>query len=449
MKFLVIGGDAAGMSAASKAKRLDPDLAVTVLEKTFDVSYSACGMPYNIADPDRQIDDLVVRAAQTFIRKNKINLLTGHEARKIDREKRTVEGVKSDGEPFEYGYDRLLIATGAFPRVPDIPGTDLDGILVLKSLEDGRKIKSYIDEHSVRDAVLVGMGYINLEMAEALRERAVRVRMVKPGKDLLPWMSRDLADVVRKELEENGVELYPGCGVKRIEKSENRLNVVCDGIHFDTDMVLLGTGVNPDSRIASEAGIETGIGGAVAVDEYCRTSDENIYSAGDCADAIHVVTGEKCYIPLALRANRAGWAVAENVCGDRNALQGVAGTAVFKVFDLEVARTGLNAKESADAGFDPVEVAIRSSSRAHSYPGAHPIHVAMVGDRKTRRLLGVQMVGKEGVAHRINAPAVALHNCMTVDGFSQTDLAYAPPFGPTWDPMLTCANQLLKKLQVR
>ena len=446
MKFLVIGGDAAGMSAASKAKRLAPDMEVTVLEKTFDVSYSACGMPYNIADPEREIDDLVVRDAQTFIRKNKINLLTGHEARKIDRENRTVEGITSDGKAFAYEYDRLLIATGASARVPDMPGTDLDGVMVLKNLEHGRKIKSYIEDHGVRDAVLVGMGYINLEMAEALRERAIRVRMVKPGKDLLPWMSRDPADVVRQELEENGVILYPGCAVKRIEKAEDRLNVVCDGVDLQTDMVLLGTGVTPNSRIASEAGLKTGIDGAVAVDEYCRTSDENIYSAGDCADAIHVVTGKKCYIPLALRANRAGWAVAENVCGGRNALQGVAGTAVFKVFDLEVARAGLNVKEAADAGFDPAEAVIRSSSRAHRHPGARPVHVAMVGDRKTRRLLGVQMVGKEGVAHRINAPAVALHNYMTVDAFSQADLAYAPPFGPTWDPMLTCANQLLKKL---
>ena len=410
------------------------------------MSYSACGMPYNIADPEREIDDLVVRDAQTFIQKNKINLLTGHEARRIDRENRKVEGVKTDGEVFAYEYDRLLIATGAFPRVPDIPGTDLDGVLVLKNLEHGRKIKSCIEDHGVRDAVLVGMGYINLEMAEALRERSITVRMVKPGKDLLPWMSRDLADVVKQELEENGVELLPGCAVKRIEKVEDRLNVVCDGVDLQTDMVLLGTGVTPNSRIASEAGLETGIGGAVAVDEFCRTSDENIYSAGDCADAFHVVTGEKCYIPLALRANRSGWAVAENVCGGRNALQGVAGTAVFKVFDLEVARTGLNVKEAADAGFDPAEAVIRSSSRAHRHPGARPVHVAMVGDRKTRRLLGVQMVGKEGVAHRINAPAVALHNYMTVDAFSRADLAYAPPFGPTWDPMLTCANQLLKKL---
>ncbi|MFO7752175.1 MAG: FAD-dependent oxidoreductase [Desulfobacteraceae bacterium] len=447
MKFLVIGGDAAGMSAASKAKRLDPDIEVTVLEKTFDVSYSACGMPYNIADPDRSIDDLVVRDAKTFIEKNRINLLTGHEARKIDRENRTVEGFASDGETFAYGYDRLLIATGASARVLDIPGTDLDGVLVLKSLEDGRKIKSCIERKQVKKAVIAGMGYISLEMAEALHERSVHVQMVKPGKKLLPWMSRDLADVVNQELEAEGVTLYPGHAVKRIEKTGGNLTVVCEGLDLDADMVILAVGVAPNSRIASEAGLETGIGGAVAVDQFCRTSDENIYSAGDCADAFHVVTGEKCYIPLALRANRAGWAVADNVCGGRTALQGVAGTAVFKVFDLEVARTGLTTKEAADAGFDPVEETIRSSSRAHSYPGAHPVHVAMVGDRKTRRLLGVQMVGKEGVAHRINAPAVALHTHMTVDAFSQTDLAYAPPFGPTWDPMLTCANQLLKKLK--
>jgi NADPH-dependent 2,4-dienoyl-CoA reductase/sulfur reductase-like enzyme len=211
-------------------------------------------------------------------------------------------------------------------------------------------------------------------------------------------------------------------------------------------MVIVASGVRPNSRIARDAGLVTGISDAVSVDDQLRTSDQDIYSAGDCADAFHVVTGQRCWIPLALRANRAGWAVGDNVCGIKTRLDGVVGTAVFKFFALEIARTGLSPKEAVAAGFDPVEVVVKNSSKAHAQRGATTIYTAMTGDRNTGRLLGVQMVGEQGVAHRINAPAVALHNQMDVQDFFQTDFAYAPPFGPVWDPLLTAANQLLKKL---
>jgi NADPH-dependent 2,4-dienoyl-CoA reductase/sulfur reductase-like enzyme len=211
-------------------------------------------------------------------------------------------------------------------------------------------------------------------------------------------------------------------------------------------MVLAAVGIAPNSKIASDAGLKLGVSQSISVDKMLRTSDENIYAAGDCADAYHVVTGKKTWIPLALRANRSGWAAADNVCGKQVRLEGVAGTAVFKVFNLEVARTGLDPKEAEEAGFDPVFVTIKSRSRAHAHPGSKTIQVQMVGDKKSGRLLGAFMVGEEGAAHRINAAAVALHNHMTVEAFSTTDLSYAPPFGPVWDPLLTAANQLLKAL---
>jgi NADPH-dependent 2,4-dienoyl-CoA reductase/sulfur reductase-like enzyme len=222
--------------------------------------------------------------------------------------------------------------------------------------------------------------------------------------------------------------------------------VVCDGVTLEAETVLVAVGVQPNSGLAAGAGLKLSVGGSISVDRRLRTSNEHIYSAGDCADAFHVVTGKKTWIPLALRANRAGWAVADNVCGRSVELPGVSGTAVFKVFDLEVARTGLNVREAEGAGFDPAAVTVSSRSRAHAHPGASTILVHMVADRKTGRLLGAQMVGREGAAHRINAPAVALHAGMTVDQFFQSDLAYAPPFSPVWDPMLTAAGQLLKKM---
>ncbi len=487
MKFLIIGGDAAGMSAASRAKRNNPQMEVTVLEKSGDVSYSACGMPYNIADPLRDMDDLIVRSADEFRIKNKINLLTGHRVDKIDPISKSVTGtIVSDklnilnniDQKFSYSFDKLLIATGATPLIPNIAGIDLEGVMPLKSLEHGRAIKSFISSSSasstvnpttlqsksysnpVKKAVIIGMGYIGLEMCEALRARSIEVAMVKPGSQFLPWMVSDLADIVKQELNTNGVKIYSGYKIQKIEKIEisdrydqnSSLAVICqhttsnENLILDADIVIVASGVKPCSQLALDAGLEISVSGAISVDKSLKTSNDNIYAAGDCADAFHIVTDKKCWIPLALRANRAGWAAADNVCGVQTILPGVAGTAVFKVFELQVARTGLTVKEAITSGFDAVEVLIKTRSKAHAHPNSQTIYVAMVGDKKSGRLIGVQMVGKDGVAHRINAAAVALHAKMTVADFTQTDLAYAPPFGPVWDPLLTAANQLIKKL---
>ena len=446
MKFVIIGGDAAGMSAASRAKRHMPEMEVIVLEKTEDVSYSACGMPYNIADADRDMDDLVVRAADVFRTKQGIDLFTGYHADSIDTQNRSVSGRIGNKEPFRFFYDRLLIATGGRPKIPDLPGFDLPGVVALKNLEDGRRIKDYLRINNVRRAVIIGMGYVGLEMAEALRERSIDVAMVKPGPDLLPWMPRELAQVVEQELVDNGINLHLGCQITGIEKTVDNLRVVCKDLTLAADMVLVAVGIDPNSELASAAGIETSVANAIAVNRELRTSNHTVYAAGDCADAFHVVTGQKTWIPLALRANRAGWAVADNVCGKPAQLEGVAGSAVFKVFNLEVARTGLSDEESRRHGFAPAAVTIKSRSRAHAHPGAQTIWVHLIGDKSSGRLLGAQMVGREGVAHRINAAAVALHAKMPVASFSETDLAYAPPFGPVWDPLLTAANQLLKRM---
>ena len=447
MKFTVIGGDAAGMSAASRAKRNLPDLEITVLEQTEDVSYSACGMPYNIADPDREMDDLVVRHAHVFREKQGIDLRTGHRVKGIDRAAKMLTGTTLNGEEFEVPYDKLLIATGASPIIPALPGFDLPGVMALKSLEDGKKIKDFIRSQDVKKVVIIGMGYIALEMCEALRERDIEVHMVKPRPIFLPWMNQDLASVVKEEVEGHGVGIHMGHKIERVEKSGDSLKVICPNLTLEGQAVLVAIGVRPNSEMAASAGLELGPFGSIAVDRTLKTTDENIYSAGDCADSFHVVSGQKTYIPLALRANRAGWAVADNVTGKRVEFEGIVGTSVFKVFDLEVARTGLSVAEAEKFGFEPVENVIKSRSRAHAHPGSTTIFVQIVGDRKSGRLLGMQMVGKEGAAHRINAPAVALHRKMTVQAFGQCDLAYAPPFSPVWDPMLTAANQLVKKLK--
>jgi CoA-dependent NAD(P)H sulfur oxidoreductase len=448
MRFVIIGGDAAGMSAASRAKRRDPGLEVIVLEKTADVSYSACGMPYNIADPGRSMDDLVVRSADAFRQKAGIDLRTGHHVALIDPDRGLVAGAADDSRAFELPYDRLLVATGATPIMPNLPGFDQPGVMALKSLEQGRRIKAFIEEHGVRRVLIIGMGYIALEMAEALRARGIEVEMAKPRTDLLPWMDRRLASEVEQELIGNRVRLHFGRSVATIENIGGSLRALDENsapiADQAADMVLVAMGVRPASELAEQAGLTLGAAKAISVDRQMRTSRDRIYAAGDCADAYHVVTGCKTWVPLALRANRAGWAVADHLSGRPVDIPGVAGTAVFKVFDLQVARTGLNAAEAAAAGFDPVAVTIASRSRAHAHPGGSPIQVHMIGDKRSGRLLGAQMVGREGVAHRINAAVVALHAALSVEQFAQCDLSYAPPFGGVWDPLLVAANQLQK-----
>jgi NADPH-dependent 2,4-dienoyl-CoA reductase/sulfur reductase-like enzyme len=446
MDFLIIGGDAAGMSAASRAKRQRPELNVTVLEQTADVSYSACGMPYNIADPQRPIDDLVVRRAEVFRDKQGIDLLTDMEATAVSPAARTVSARDARGRVRTFHYDKLLLATGARAIRPDLPGIDLPGVMVLKSLAHGRAIKEFIARQGVTKAVIIGMGYIALEMCEALHERGIAVDMIKPREALLPWMAPRLAEQVQAEVEGRGVGVHAGHAVQKIEQAADGLAVVAPELVLKGDLVIVAVGVAPASELAAAAGLKTSVAGAVAVDARQRTADSAIYAAGDCADAFHVVTGQRTWIPLALRANRAGWAVADNVCGIDRRLAGVAGSAVFKVFDLQVARTGLNEDEARRTGLEPASVVIQSRTRAHAHPGSSDFWVYMVGDRGSGRLLGVQMVSRDGAAHRLHAPAVALHAAMTVEQFSQADFGYAPPFGPTWDPMLTAANQLLKKL---
>ncbi len=446
MDFVIIGGDAAGMSAASRAKRNQPELNVMVLEKTTDVSYSACGMPYNIADEARDIEDLVVRKASVFVDKQGINVMTGHPVDQIDPNQKTVSGTSVDGKAFQRHYDKLLIATGASPVLPKIPGIDLPGVFPLKSLEDGRRVKAFLYDHNVRRVVIIGMGYIALEMCEAFYKRDIKVAMVKPREQFLPWMPEDMAAVIKSDLEEHDVHIHTGQAIEKIDYQNGVYHVVCRNMVLEGDMVLVAMGVRPNSQLAIQGALALGPNDAIAVDKFMNTSQKDILAAGDCADAFHVVTGQRAWVPLALRANRAGWAAADTVLGNPTEIEGIAGTAAFKVFDLQVARTGLTVEEAASAGFNPESVIIQSRSKAHAHPGSSTIWVHMVGDKTSGRLLGAQMVGREGTAHRINAVAVALQNQMTVSHFSQADLAYAPPFGPVWDPTLTAANQLVKKL---
>ncbi|MGM0418840.1 MAG: FAD-dependent oxidoreductase, partial [Thermodesulfobacteriota bacterium] len=402
MKIVIIGGDAAGMSAASQIKRKYPKNQVVVYEGTHDVSYSACTMPYSIADPDDDIERLIVRAPEEF-RKTGIELHLGHWIEKIDRDAKIISGKKENNESFSDSYDRLFIATGNRPFMPPVKGLDSYGVFPLKSLEHGRKIDEYLETNTVKKAVIIGMGYIGLEMGEALHSRNIEVTMFEAGNELIPWLHKDLTAPVKETLDEKNITYFTSTFVTEIEKTEKGLLVKTKEKEFETDMIIACMGVVPNSEIAENAGLELGPSKAISTNTFMQTSDPDIYAAGDCACARHILTGKCVWIPLALTANRGGKTAARNIVGEKDEFPGILGTAVFKVFDYEIARTGFTVQEAEEAGFDPVETIITSKSKAHTYPGSEKLYVNIVGDKKSGKLLGLFIVGKEGAARRINA----------------------------------------------
>jgi NADPH-dependent 2,4-dienoyl-CoA reductase/sulfur reductase-like enzyme len=453
--FVVVGGDAAGMSAASKAKRDAPDLEVIVFERGEWVSYGACGLPYYVKGAVESLEALVTVPPEAFREERGIDLRTNHEVVAIDPESSTVT-VESPEERFEQPYGTLLLATGARAVEPPIDGMDLDGVFTLHSLPAARAVREYLgfdasgptDTEPVIDrAAVVGGGYIGVEMAEAFAEHGLEVHLFEMLPHVLQPFGERVAERVEEHLREQGVDLHLDTPVEAFV-GDGRLEAIRtpDG-EVPIDVAMVGVGVAPNVELAAGAGIEIGETGAIATDEYGRTSDESVFAAGDCAEARHVVTGEADHVPLALTANRAGRAIGGTVAGEPTPTGGMAGTAVLKAFDLEVARTGvIDEAQARDAGFDPVSVSIEAGSRAHYYPGGSPIGIEMVADRGSGRLLGAAMVGREGVTKRIDTVATALHAGMTLGEVETLDLSYAPPFSPVWDPVLTAAKVLRGKL---
>ena len=444
--FVVIGGDAAGMSAASKAKRDDPELDVVVFEKGEWVSYAACGMPYYVKGAIPELDDLVTVTAEEFREERDIDLRTGHEVVGIDPDAETVT-VETDGETFEQSYDHLLIATGASAIEPPFEGIDLDGVFTIHNMDEADAIERYVTDRTPETAAIVGGGYVGIEMAEALVERGLTVHLYEMLPNVLQPFGETVAEVVETHMRDQGVHLHLETAVSGFTGDGRVEGVELDDDTIDADIAIVGVGVKPNASLAERAGIELGPTGAIATDEYGRTNYENVYAAGDCAEARNVVTGDPDHVPLALTANRAGRAIGQTVTGSPTEVGAIAGTAIVKAFDLGAARTGLVDEASAlEAGFDPVSVTIDASSRAHYYPGGSELTVTLVADRETETVLGGTMVGREG-AKRIDTVAMALHAEMTVAELQNADLAYAPPFSPVWDPVLTAAKVLDGKLE--
>lgn len=447
---VVIGGDAAGMSAAAALRRRLPKAyEVVVLERDEWTSYSACGIPYWVAGDVEDAESLVARTPEEH-RANGIDLRTGTEAVRIDAEAREVETSDGDRIPFEV----LVLATGAEPVRPDLPGIDGEGILGVQNLGDGQAVIDAL-ETGPEHVVVVGSGYVGLEMAEAFVARDIRTTVVEKAPVPLSIIEPRLGEKVAAAMRGRGIELRTGAAVEGFELDDHGqvTGVTVDGEVLPADLVVLGLGVTARSGLASEAGLPTGVKGGIVTDARQRVvGADRIWAAGDCVETRDRTTNLPIHLPLGTHANKQGMVVADDVAATlleephRLTFPGVVQTAITKFCALEISRTGLGERQAKDAGFDPVVVSIETSDRAGYMPDAGEMTVLLVADRASRRLLGVQVVGSENAGLRVDAAATALTAGMTVDDVVMLDLAYAPPFASVWSPIQVAARAAVKAL---
>ncbi len=452
---VIIGGVACGSKVAARLRRLDPEAAITVLERGYFPSYAGCGMPYflsGVVSDYRALTSTAIgieRDAAFFRKVKHVEMLTRHEATHIDREGRVVTAVKLEtGEERRFPYDVLVLALGAQSVRPNLPGNELKGVFSLGTLEDALEISRALEKGAVRRAVVVGSGLIGLEMTEALKSRGVEVSVVELlDRPLGTLLDRDFGTLVARGLERHGVSFFGGERVVELLGEEGRVAAVrTDVRELPADLVLLAVGVRPTVALAREAGLALGPSGGILVDDHLRTSDEAIYAGGDCVEVRHILSGKTVRQPMGSAANRQGRVIADHIAGLPGRYAGVAGTAIARIFDLTAARTGLDEAGAREAGFDPMGVSVVNSDLPHFMPGSAPLVLRLVADRSTRRVLGGQIVGPGRGDKRLDALVAAVTGKITVDDLADLDLGYAPPFSTALDPLTHAANVLRNKL---
>ena len=453
-RLVVIGGDAAGMSAASQARnrRGPDDLEIVAFERGRATSHSACGIPYWIADTVRSEAELVARTPAQH-RANDIDLRMRTEVVGIDLDGRRVTARELEtGREVVEPFDSLVYATGSVPMRPPVPGIDAAGVHGVQTLDDGVALRAELDRDGVDRVVVVGGGYIGLEIAEACQVRGMHVTVVDrsptPVGTFDPDVGRFIADAVRA----TGIDLVLSDGVAAIDVGPDgraRAVVTESGRELPADVVVLGLGVRPNVRLAVDAGIPLGTSGGIAVDARMQTQVDDVWAAGDCVESVHRLSGQRVVVALGTHANKQGRVAGINLGGDYATFPGVIGTAVTKVCDLEVARTGLSEQEAEAAGFCFVTAHVDSTTKAGYFPGAQPIRVKMLAEERTGRLLGAQIVGRQDAAKRIDVLATAIWNDMHVDEVLGLDLSYAPPFAPVWDPVLIAARKAFEAVEAQ
>jgi NADPH-dependent 2,4-dienoyl-CoA reductase/sulfur reductase-like enzyme len=437
-RLVVIGGGAAGMSAASAARRTAPGLDVVVCESGGFAAYGMCGIPYYLAGVVGQAEDLLAYPPEEFRENRGIDLRLHTRAGLIDPESRQVYLRQEDAEDV-LGYDTLIVATGADPVRPPVPGLGHDRVFTIRSLDEAIRLRRLLDTGVVRRAIVVGAGYIGLETAEALTAAGAEVDVIEALPQVLAGFDEPVASVVADELTRH-VRLRLGSRLDAVGDHDGGVTVLVDGRPEQADLVILATGVRPAGELLIEAGARHLPDRSVVVDSELRTSLPGVFAAGDCVALPHLVLGGPAWVPLGPAANKTGRVAGTVAAGGTSAFRGVVGTAVVKVFDLEVARTGLSLSEARAAGLAAVATDVTSRSRAKYYPGGSPLHVRLV-HAPDGRLLGAQMAGREGAAKRIDVLATALHAGLGIDELAALDLSYAPPYAPAYDPVLLAANQ--------
>ncbi len=448
-RLVVIGGDAAGMSAASQARRMKSadELEIVAFERGHFSSYSACGIPYWVGGDVAERDELIARTPEEH-RARDIDLRMRTEVMEIDVAGQRVRArdVDSGAESWT-SYDKLVIATGARPIRPDMPGVDAPGVHGVQTLDDGQALLDTLARTRGRRAVVVGAGYIGVEMAEALINRGYEVTVVNRGKEPMSTLDPDMGRLVHEAMTGLGITMVDHAEVTKILTGDDGhvRAVATEDAEYPADVVVLGIGVRPETTLARAAGLPLGRHQGLLTDMAMRVrGHENIWAGGDCVEVLDLVSGRERHIALGTHANKHGQVIGTNVGGGYATFPGVVGTAVSKVCDLEIARTGLREKDARRAGLQYVTATIESTSRAGYYPGADLMTGKILADRRTGRLLGVQIVGREGAAKRVDIAAVALTAGMTVEQMTALDLGYAPPFSPVWDPVLVAARKATK-----
>ena len=433
MALVVIGGVGAGLSAAARARRIDPGLDIVVLEKGPVISYGACGLPYFVEGRVRDARQLIVYTPEYFRKERNIEVRTGARVVSIAHPRREVE-LQSGAR---LHYDHLIIAAGARCDTAGIAGAEQSHVFTLHTLDDAERMRRFLHQKQPRRAVVIGAGYIGVEAADALRRNGLRVTVLERSSNVLLRDDPRFTEAVCRQLEKHGVEVRCGVNVGAIEQ-DRVADVACD-------MVVVSAGFKPNTELAVQGGVEIGRTGAIRADDRMETNLNGVYAAGDCAEVMHLVNGRPTWIPLGTTANKTGRVAGANAAGSRERFAGVVGTSIVGIFGMAFATTGFSVAQARAEGFSPVAARIEAPVRPRYFPSAKTM-VELVADRATRRLIGGSVIGEEGAAGRINVIAAALQSRLRVDDFEQLDLAYSPPFAPVWDPLLIAAQQLIKEL---
>ncbi len=449
MKIVIIGANAAGLSAASKARRNNPQAEIIVLEQSGDISYGACGLPYFVSGVIKKAETLIAVSLEEFREKRNIDVRLFQKARSFNARQKTIEVENlSEKKVYQLVYDRLIISTGASAVRPPVKGFDHPRVFVLRTLQDGIHIRSFIEKEKPQRAVVIGGGYIGLEMVEALHHRGIQVSLVEMQTQVMPNMDADMAELLEDELKEHQVQTYTGTAVTEIREIENKLHLyLSEGRTLQADMVVMSVGIKPNTEFAQSGGVQLGKTGAIEVDERMQTNLRHVYAAGDCAESRCRVINKATWVALGTTANKQGRVAGDNASGGRSRFLGITSTSAVKVFDLEAGMSGLSSRHIEKYKWDAKSVTIKAGSRAGYYPGSQKITVKLWFNVTDGKLLGAQMIGKEGVSKRIDVLATALVNKMTVEEISELDLSYSPPFAPVWDPVLIAATQALKQVR--